>query len=77
MISQRLKESKSSKLRTNRNYTLMNIGWKIQSDWEGNNIIVKIDETKLNFNVRSYRDRSPAEPVWTITMTETDKKPAR
>ncbi|KCZ82191.1 hypothetical protein H312_00214 [Anncaliia algerae PRA339] len=39
--------------------------------------IVHVDETKLNFNVKSHRGYSPAEPSWAIVFTDTGFTPAR
>ncbi|KAG0425453.1 hypothetical protein DMUE_6031 [Dictyocoela muelleri] len=43
----------------------------------GQNIIVQVDETKLNFNVRSHRGRSPRVPTWAITIVDTSTVPAK
>jgi hypothetical protein len=38
---------------------------------------VQIDETRLNHNVKSYRDRAPVRPDWAITMVDISTAPAR
>lgn len=42
---------------------------------EGPNIIVQIDETKLNCNVKSHRDK-PLQACWCFCIVETSFKPA-
>ncbi|KAG0440025.1 hypothetical protein DMUE_2041, partial [Dictyocoela muelleri] len=37
---------------------------------------VRVDETKLNFNVRSHRGRSPTSAIWAITIVDTPTIPA-
>jgi hypothetical protein len=38
---------------------------------------VQIDETRINHNVKSYRDRAPVRPDWAITMVDISTAPAR
>lgn len=35
-----------------------------------------MDETKLNFNVKSHRGRSSASPDWAVTMVDISTSPA-
>jgi transposase-like protein len=43
----------------------------------GNNKCVQIDETKLNYNVKSHRGRSSVAPTWAITMVDTSTTPSK
>lgn len=43
----------------------------------GLDTIVQIDETKLNFNIKSHRGRSPRDAVWAITMVDTSTQPSK
>lgn len=42
----------------------------------GPNIVCMVDETKINFNVKSHRGRAPVEPVWLFVITDTSTSPA-
>ncbi|KAG0437827.1 hypothetical protein DMUE_3457 [Dictyocoela muelleri] len=57
---------------------------KIKKYWKENEIksgglgvIMQVDETKLNFYVKSHRGRSPIEPVWAVTITNTSTLSAK
>ncbi|KAG0440366.1 hypothetical protein DMUE_1802 [Dictyocoela muelleri] len=43
----------------------------------GHGLVVQIDETKLNFNVRSHRGRSPSDAIWALTFADCSVTPAR
>ncbi|KCZ81799.1 hypothetical protein H312_00696, partial [Anncaliia algerae PRA339] len=36
--------------------------------------IVHVDETKLNFNVKSHQSYGPIDPCWAIVITDTSFK---
>lgn len=38
---------------------------------------VQVDETKLNYNVKSHRGRGPEAPDWALTMVDISTTPAR
>ncbi|KAG0437194.1 hypothetical protein DMUE_3828 [Dictyocoela muelleri] len=40
-------------------------------------VIVQVDETKLNFNAKSHRGRSPREPVGAFTITDKSTIPTK
>jgi hypothetical protein len=43
----------------------------------GPGIIVQVDESKFNFNIKSHRGRVPSEKVWVFGLVETSFTPAR
>lgn len=43
----------------------------------GPGAIVQVDETKLNFNVKSHRGRGPKDAVWALCIVDTTFSPAR
>lgn len=43
----------------------------------GQGIVVQIDETKLNFNVKSHRGRGPTTQSWALCICDTSYTPAR
>jgi len=43
----------------------------------GPNVIVQVDETKLNHNVKSHRGRGPIRPAWCLCIVDTSTMPAR
>lgn len=56
---------------------------KINLYWNNNpiklgglGINVQVDETKLNFNVKSHRGRAPVAAYWAITITDNSTTPA-
>jgi len=56
---------------------------KIQTFWSRNpiklggpNIIVQVDEMKLNHNVKAHRGRTSIRPTWILTMVDTSTTPA-
>jgi len=42
----------------------------------GPRVIVQVDETKLNHNVKSHRGRGPIRPAWCLCITDTSSQPA-
>lgn len=42
----------------------------------GPQIIVQVDETKLNHNVKSHRGRGPIHPAWCLCIVDTSTQPA-
>ena len=43
----------------------------------GPNVIVQVDETKLNHNVKSHRGRGPIQPTWCLCIVDTQTSPAK
>jgi hypothetical protein len=43
----------------------------------GPNVIVQIDESKFNFNVKAHRGVAPSEAIWVFGIVDTSFKPAR
>ena len=43
----------------------------------GPNVIVQVDETKLNHNVKLHRSRGPISPAWCLCIVDTSTMPAR
>ncbi|KCZ79174.1 hypothetical protein H312_03443, partial [Anncaliia algerae PRA339] len=43
----------------------------------GSGVTVHVDETKLNFNVKSHRGHSPSEPSWALVFADTSYFPSR
>jgi hypothetical protein len=43
----------------------------------GPGIVVQIDESKFNFNVKANRGHAPVEKVWVFAMVDTSYRPAR
>jgi len=42
----------------------------------GPGVIVQVDETKLNFNIKSNRGLAPSKTCWALCMVDTSKNPA-
>ena len=42
----------------------------------GVGVKVQVDETKLNFNVKSHRGAAPARPCWVVCIVDTSHSPA-
>lgn len=43
----------------------------------GSNVIIQIDESKFNFNVKNHRGLAPVEPIWVFGIVDTSFRPAR
>jgi hypothetical protein len=43
----------------------------------GPNVIVQIDESKFNFNVKAHRGQAPLEAIWVFGIVDTSFRPAR
>lgn len=43
----------------------------------GPNLLVQIDESKFNFNVKAHRGHVPTTPVWVFGIVDTSYQPAR
>jgi len=43
----------------------------------GPNIVVQVDEIKLNHNVKAHRGRGIKDPTWVLTMADTSTTPAK
>lgn len=43
----------------------------------GPEVIVQIDESKFNFNVKAHRGHAPSEPIWVFGIVDTSFRPAR
>lgn len=43
----------------------------------GPGVIINIDESKFNFNVKSHRGRSPTAAIWVFGMVDTSFSPSR
>jgi len=43
---------------------------------DGANVIIQIDETKLNHNVKSHRGKCPKLPSWTLCIVDISTQPA-
>lgn len=43
----------------------------------GPNIIIQIDESKFNFNVKSHRGHAPNTPIWVFGLVDTSFRPSK
>lgn len=43
----------------------------------GPSVLVQIDESKFNFNVKSHRGHAPRAPIWVFGIVDTSFSPAR